>query len=363
MNDSEDEIYRKLQLHLDSLPIGFPASDTGAGIRVLKAFFTPEEARFATFLDFFPTTAKDIWRRMKRKLGMSLEETENMLKSMRDKGLIYHGEDPATGTILYLNAPFAIGFYEFAVNNLNLEKVKAVEEYIDTYMKEFFSTGIPQIRTIPIETAVTPDLAIMPYDEVWKLVDQMKGPFAIAPCICVQEREILGHKCKHELTERCLTNSKWYVEQGNAREVTKEEAIALIKKAQEDGLVIQPGNYKKGEWFCLCCGCCCGILSNIKKLDKPAQLLATNHYSEVDPNACTACGTCVDRCPMDAIDLDEIAVINRERCIGCGVCIPTCPAEAIHLKRKGQVTEPPKDRTDMFMKIMQKKTELKRINK
>ena len=362
MTESEDEIYRQLQRHLDSLPIGFPASDTGADIRVLKAFFTPEEAKCAMFLDFFPATAKDIWRRVKRKLGMSLEETEQMLQSMREKGLIYHGEDPATGTMLYLNAPLAIGFFEFAINNLNQQKVEALEEYLDTYLQEFFSTGIPQVRTIPINAAVTPEMGIMPYDEVWELVDQMKGPFAIAPCVCVQEREILGHKCAHELTERCLTNSQWYIDQGNAREVTKEEAVALIKKAQEDGLVIQPGNYKKGEWLCLCCGCCCGILSNVKKLDKPAQLVATNYYSEVDSDACVACGVCIERCPMNAIDLEEVALINRDRCIGCGVCIPTCVSEAIHLKRKEQVIEPPKDRTDMFMKIMQKKTELKRAN-
>lgn len=363
MFKSEEDIYRKLQKHLDSMPVGFPASDNGADIRVLKAFFTPEEAKFATFLSFFPATAKDIWRRVKRKLGMSLEETEKMLADMRDKGLIYHGEDPKSGEPLYLNAPLAIGFFEFAINNLNKAKVEALEEYLDTFLGEFFSTGIPQVRTIPINTAVPPDTKIMPYDEVWSLFDEMEGPFAIAPCVCVQEKEVLGHKCTHDLTERCLTNSKWYVEQGHAREVTKEEAKALVKKAQEDGLVIQPGNYKKGQWFCLCCGCCCGILSNAKKLEKPAPLLATNHYSEIDADACQACGLCIERCPMDAIEMGDSTLINQDRCIGCGVCIPTCPSDAIILKRKDQVIEPPKDRTDMYMRIMKKKIELKQGTK
>jgi len=359
MTETEDEIYRKLQQHLDTLPVGFPAKEDGADIRVLKAFFTPEEAKFATFLDFFPSKAKDIWRHVKRKLGMSLEETEKMLISMRDKGLIYHGKD-SSGTPLYLNAPLAIGFFEFAIDNLNKEKVEALEEYIDTFMEEFFSTGIPQVRTIPINAAVTSDTGIMPYDEVWNLFEQMPGPFAVAPCVCVQEREVLGHKCEHDLTERCLTNSSWYVEQGHAREITKEEARALVKKAQTDGLVVQPGNYKRADWFCLCCKCCCGIISNVIKLEKPAQLLATNHYSVVDEGACQACGTCVDLCPMDAINLDDFASINLDRCIGCGVCIPACPAEAITLKRKETVTEPPENRMDMFGKMMKKKNELRK---
>jgi len=360
---SEEEIYRTLQEHLNTLPVGFPAAADGADIRVLKAFFTPEEAKFATFLDFFPATAKAVHRRVKRKLEMTREETASMLKSMADKGLIYHGEDSKTGTPLYLNAPLAIGFFEFAVNNLNKEKVEAIEEYIETFMEDFFLTGIPQVRTIPIDVAVTPDNKIMPYDEVWSLFDKMKGPFAIAPCVCAQEKELLGHKCEHDLTERCLTNSKWYVEQGKAREVSKDEARALVKKAQADGLVVTPGNYKSNEWFCLCCGCCCGILSNAKKLEKPATLLVSNHFSEVDPDTCVACGVCVEKCPMDAIVINDFAEINRDRCIGCGVCIPSCDSNAIQLKKKDQIVEPPKDRTDMYTKIMQKKIELKREHK
>ena len=134
MAETEEDIYRKLQKHLDSQPVGFPATEDGADIRVLKAFFTPEEAKFATFLDYLPARAKDIWRRVKRKLGMSLDETKAMLKTMVDKGLIYHGEDPKSGEHLYLNAPLAIGFFEFAINNLTKEMVEAIEGYLDTFL-------------------------------------------------------------------------------------------------------------------------------------------------------------------------------------------------------------------------------------
>ncbi|HUX99353.1 MAG TPA: 4Fe-4S binding protein [Candidatus Deferrimicrobium sp.] len=363
MAETDEDIYRKLQKHLDSMPIGFPATENGAEIRVLKAFFTPEEAKFATFLRFFPETAKTIWRRIKKTMDLSLEETQAMLKSMDDKGLLLHDSDPESGETLYLNAPLAIGFYEFSINNLDKKKVEAIEGYFETFMKEFFLTGIPQMRTIPIDAAITPDMGVMAYDEVWNIFDQMKGPFAVAPCICVQEREILGRKCEHELTERCMTNSRWYIRHGHAREITKEEARSILKKAQEDGLVVQPGNFKRSDFFCLCCGCCCGILTNLKKLEKPAQLVATNHYSEVDPNNCTACATCMDRCPMDAITVEDVAVVNRDRCIGCGVCISTCPADAIHLRRKAQLIEPPENLMDMYKKIMTKKTELRKSGK
>jgi len=363
MVEIEEDSYRKLQQHLDSLPIGFPAKNNGAEMRVLQAFFTPEEAKFAIYLNFFPSTAKDIWRRVKRKLGLSFEKTKEMLESMNNRGLLLHAKDPKSGEPLYLNAPLAIGFFEFSINNLNKEKVEAIEDYFDVFLEEFFVTGVPQLRTVPIEAAITPEMGVMAYDEIWKLLDQIKGPFTVAPCVCVQAEEILGKKCKHELTERCLTNSTWYLKHGHAREITKEEARALLKKGQEEGLVIQTGNSKQADFFCLCCGCCCGILSKVKRLEKPARLIATNHYSEVDPNVCTACATCMDLCPMDAITVEEVASINRDRCIGCGVCVPSCPSNAIHLQKKEQVTDPPEDMMDMYSKILKKKTELQQRGK
>ncbi len=48
----ESDVYRELQQHLDKLPIGFPATETGVEIRILKQLFTPEEAKAATKLGF-----------------------------------------------------------------------------------------------------------------------------------------------------------------------------------------------------------------------------------------------------------------------------------------------------------------------
>ena len=56
------------------------------------------------------------------------------------------------------------------------------------------------------------------------------------------------------------------------------------------------------------------------------------------------CGTCVEKCPMEAIDLvEDIAVINSSRCIGCGVCVHHCPENAMKLERTGnrEVFVPP----------------------
>ncbi|NVM01338.1 MAG: 4Fe-4S binding protein [Candidatus Helarchaeota archaeon] len=364
LSENED-IYRKLQQHLDTGPIGFPRAKSGSDIRLLKAFFNPKQAEFATKLSFFPSPLKSIYRRTKKE-GMSLEETKDMLDDLVENGLILHADIPDTGERIYLNAPLAVGFYEFNVNRLTKERAEAFDEYLnEEFIDEYNLSGIPQLRTIPLNAALTSDNIVMTYDDVKQLIETHKGPYSVQDCICTQEKEILGTPCKHSFTDRCLSNNQWMIDRGDAREISKEEVFKILKKAEEDCLVIQPWNFQEPGLLCICCGCCCGILSNIKKLDKPSQYFATNYYSEVDGDLCSGCGTCADRCPMDAITIEDVSIVDRDRCIGCGVCVPTCPSDAIHLRNKEDVLEPPKNLIDMWRKIGAKKAELSKatINK
>ena len=98
----------------------------------------------------------------------------------------------------------------------------------------------------------------------------------------------------------------------------------------------QPFISQDAGGMCNCCGDCCGILRSIKMHPKPAERVLTNYYAAVDPDACSACETCVDRCQMEAIKLgaDDVAEVDRDRCIGCGLCVTTCPSEAVSLQPK-----------------------------
>ena len=78
--------------------------------------------------------------------------------------------------------------------------------------------------------------------------------------------------------------------------------------------------------------------------------------SRVDADLCVACGTCAERCPMEAITVNDYAVVDEERCVGCGVCYPTCPQEAITLVRKPEekTVEVPDKRTWMMALLEEK---------
>jgi MinD superfamily P-loop ATPase len=76
---------------------------------------------------------------------------------------------------------------------------------------------------------------------------------------------------------------------------------------------------------------------------------ASTYVAQVNAELCAACGTCEERCPMQAIAVGDegVAEVQEELCIGCGVCTPTCDTEAVDLVQR-EVAEPPPDLEKFF---------------
>ncbi len=370
MTDQKLDVYRELQKHLDKMPIGYPATESGVELRVLKHLFTSEEAKVAAKLNSTPEPLKRIYKRIK-KSGMTISELEEKLDKMYSKGVINFGTNKEGNEIVkyYANAALVIGMFEFQLNHLTKEFIEDVNEYFEeAFMDEYNKSGIPQLRTIPIGQSVDYEQKISSYDELRTLIDNIGEPIAVAECICRKGEDLLNNPCKRtEIRESCFSfrrAAEFYIEKGLGRKITKEEALKILEKAEEDGLVIQPANSQRPMNICTCCDCCCHILRNQSRYPEPARLFATNYYAEVDPELCVGCGICEERCNMDAVHVeDNIAQVNKMQCIGCGVCIPTCTSEAIKLYKKDVETLPPKNTFETYMTIMDKKAEKARAQK
>ena len=359
--DSESQVYRDLQKHLDRMPISYPATKSGVEIRILKHLFTPEEAKIALELSMLPEPVERIYKRVK-KSGMSIEELQQLLEQMVRKGNILGTQEGSEKH--YSNIVLEIGMYEFQVNRLTKDFVKDIIQYDnEAFEDELAKTRIPQLRTIPVEKSIPiPEkYQVSDYDKVRKIVENVSGQIAVASCICRQSKDLVGENCTiTDLRETCLILSSdeynYYVYAGIGRPITKEEALNILEKAQEAGLVLQPYNAQRPECICCCCGDCCGILKYMKKYPRPADYYASNYYAEVDPELCTGCQTCVERCQLDASSIvNDVAVVDLDRCIGCGNCVVTCESNAIQLQKKEEETTPPKDAETLYMKILSKK--------
>ena len=371
MEQENIDFYRELQKHLDKMPVGYPATESGIEIKILKHLFTPEQAKIALSLNFMADPLKKIFRRLKKN-GFTLEELEDKLDGMYFNGLINRGvlKEGETETKYYASAPIVVGFFEYQLNRLTPQFFKDAHEYLhDTFFKEeYHKSGVPQLRVIPLDQTVNYEQSIAHYDDLKNIIENIGEPIAIMECICRKGAELIGEPCKKtKIRESCLsfrTAAKSFIEKGLARKISKEEALKFLEKAEEDGLVLQPGNSQRPMNICACCGCCCGVLTSHTQLREFAHLFATNYQAEVDIELCVACGTCEERCNVDAIHVEEdFAVVDKARCIGCGVCVPTCTSEAISLIKKEEVILPPRNTLETFTKIMDKKAELARAEK
>ncbi|WP_372682625.1 ATP-binding protein [Desulfosarcina sp.] len=201
-------------------------------------------------------------------------------------------------------------------------------------------------------------MTVTPYEAAEEIINK-QSKIVVSPCICRKEQKMVGKGCDKP-EEVCLAfgaGAYYYEQNGLGRSIDKAEALNILKAGVDAGLVLQPGNQQKPLNICMCCGCCCGILKNMKTLDKPAQMVHTNYYAQVDEDLCTACEACVERCQMDAITVDEAALVNLDRCIGCGLCVTDCPTEAITLGQKAEDNRylPPKNVFETYMNIAQER--------
>lgn len=336
---NEQDIYEKLATHLDRLPVGFPRTPTGVEMRILRRLFTPEEATLAQILTLKPETPSQIGVRT----GLDPEEIAPKLEAMSKKGLIFRMHKGPE--IRFMASQFIIGIWEYHVKDLDTELIRDVNEYLPYFFEQSYRVGVPQLRTIPIPRSISAEQHIMPYEEARRIIDEQEK-IVVAPCICRKEHQMMGHGCDNPI-ETCLvfgTGALYYEENGLGRPIDRQEALKILEMAEEAGLVLQPSNSQKIVNICTCCGCCCQILKNLKKFPKPAEFVASNYYAVIDGDACQGCETCLDRCQMDAIQMEGgIASVQKDRCIGCGLCVPTCPDEAIRLelKPKDKRKEPP----------------------
>jgi len=349
MEDTQ-KVYESLAAHLDRLPSGFPRTPTGVELRILRRLFTPEEAALAQRLTLRPESSESIAARA----GQSVEEMSAKLEAMSRKGLIFRiRKGPQTS--LYMAAQFVIGIWEYHVNDLDPELIRDVNEYLPYFFKESYQIKTSQLRTIPIPKALPSEQAIMAYEEARKIITEQEK-ILVAPCICRKEHSITGKACDRPL-ESCLVfgvGAQYYEDNGLGRVIGHEEALQILENAEKSGLVLQPSNAQKVVNICTCCGCCCQVLKNLKKLPKPAQYVSSNYFAAVDEKRCIGCETCVERCQMDAIKVEEqTAVILRDQCIGCGLCVPTCSEEAIHLEAKPEQerSTPPAHYSETLMRI------------
>jgi len=336
------DIYEKLRERLDMFPQGFPTTESGVEMEILRGLFSEEEAGLMLHLRPYPEPPSAVAERT----GGDEKQLGEKLYDMSRRGLILRAR-MSEEEALYFLAPWVVGIWEFQLKNMTDDNIKLYDKYHEeALVPEHKKSKTAGFRVVPVQEEIQDDSEVETYEKVSEIIENSTR-FAVADCICRKEAEMFGHVCD-KLMEGCMMfdmAADYYIENEFGREITKEEARQVLKKAEEDGLVHHSSNHQGQKIFiCNCCGCCCKALAHITKHNNPDAIAKSNYYAVVDEDECTACETCLERCQVGAIEMvDDIAVINEGACIGCGLCVSTCPTEAISMKHKS-----PEDAVPIF---------------
>jgi Na+-translocating ferredoxin:NAD+ oxidoreductase RNF subunit RnfB len=351
----EQNVFRALQERLDMYSIGFPATESGIELEILRRLFSKDDA--VLFMELSPML--ELPESVAQRTGKSVSEVLANLEDMASRGLLFRQKKGET--VRYGAIPFMHGLMEFQIKRVDREFVELLERYFSAgFSKAIAKSAESFLRTIPVQEAIEAGQHVAPFEDAREILRNVKT-IVVTDCLCRKGKDLVGEGCDRPL-EACFmfgSMAQYYLDYGMGRQVTVEEAIKILEKCRDTGLVTQPATAQNPSGMCNCCGDCCGILKSIKEMPHPAEYVFTNYFASVEEGQCTGCEACIDRCQMEALRINDFNMVKvlPDRCIGCGLCITACPAGALVLVRKveGQYRTPPSTSAEQMMIMAQKR--------
>ncbi len=360
-----ENVYQRLAKHLSSLGMGYPEKEEL--LEILRENFTPLEAEVALAIPtrVIPFEAVPVGAIVPPS-HPSEEALEQILSNLAQRGLLF-SKKLENGEVGYALQQFGYGFPQtFFWKGVHTPNAKKMAELIAKYSRReqieevYGKTETKAFRYVPASLSLEPENhAVFPFEMMEEVIRRVKV-IALVHCPCRATAQLIGKKrCDHPL-ENCMKYddlAEYLIEKGIGREVTRQEALDVIRKSEEAGLVHLVDNAREGiKHTCNCCGCCCWSVGTIRRKKIPRDvLMATYFLRETDRERCNGCGRCVDICPVQVIRMEgDFPVIDQEWCIGCGVCAVPCPSSAVKLVRKTQAI-PPKDFKELHEQILKER--------
>ncbi len=347
-----EQVYQDLAEDLKKAGGAIPVIPNEEFYALLKDLVTPEEAAVAVRLSGKSTTAEAVAEEM----GQPVEDVRSKLEHMADNGFL-HSKKYDDGVYRYSLLPLLPGifegqFYRGTKNERDYLIARRFKNYLEIIqdLRDSLPEPLPPpetsyFRVLPVGEEVVPKKDVLPFAELLKYVEKTQA-ITVGTCFCRHHAVLLDEADDCGVSHKnCMAFGEMAVyaaERMNGRMVDKQEAIEILKRAEEEGLVHCSANTSEELVFiCNCCSCHCGILRMAKAASPASAMLTSGYYAKVDEDLCTACETCLTRCPVNAISMGDVAAVEDLQCIGCGLCVSTCPTEAIGLVARPDVKIPP----------------------
>ncbi len=287
----------------------------------LFSIFTEETAYIANRMGMRNPLTMD---QIVEKTGWPRERVEPLVNHMAQVGNIEYNWENLDGTnpnhekrfVLPVQLPGMGEFY--AMNEAALEE----HPEMSTYFERIAFTGPAQVapmvppgggglgmHVIPVEKAIEQEERSIPVEHISHWLDKYDR-FSSAVCSCRMSETVRGVNTGDDAEGWCIgvgDMADYEVQTGKGRYVTKEEALAIIQRAEDLGFVHQITNIDGEEKIFAICNCqksvCYGLRTS--QLFNTPNFSRSAYVASVDPANCVACGQCVENCPAGAVKLGQ----------------------------------------------------------
>ena len=253
--------------------------------------------------------------------GMDEKYLEELLNKMAFNGVIeYNWENPKHEK-QYVLPMFVPGSAEFAnMNDTVLEEHPEMGRFFErmsripleelTHMVPPGGAGIG-MHVIPVQKEVDMCNEAISLEKISYWLDKYEGKYAASPCSCRKSRKTFDEGCADDPADWCVAvgdMADYVVETGKGgRYITKEEALEIFKKAEDNGFVHQITNIDGEDKIFAICNCnvnVCYALRTSQLFNTP-NMSRSAYVAHVNKQNCVACGRCVEYCPAGALSLGQ----------------------------------------------------------
>ena len=310
--DEMDAVTREasLDLLLDMLPGNFfkvRKHHTYAQLHEMNAkkHYTPDDKSFDELLDklaYFGMLEYDYGDHYTNGQGPDAGTTFNREDRIYWVPMFVPGSAESTNmnTELMDRHPELAMFFE-RMTFLPLEKI--------TPMVPMGGSGIG-MHVIPVEKAISMENQSVDIEHISYWLKKYEGHIGVGICSCRYGRKKLDEGCADDYRDWCIgvgDMADYLRETGRGHDITYDEAMAILKKAEDHGFVHQVTNIDgEGKIFAICnCNVkICNALRTSQLFNTP-NMSRSAYVAEVDPKKCVACGRCVEYCPAGAVKLGQ----------------------------------------------------------
>ena len=166
------------------------------------------------------------------------------------------------------------------------------------------------MHVIPVEKAIDSENEAIGLEKISYWLDKYEGKYAKSMCSCRASRQKLGEGCGDDPENWCIAvgdMADYVVETQRGEYITKEEALDIFRRAEENGFVHQITNIDGEQKIFAICNCNVNICNALRtsQLFNTPNMSRSAYVAKVESENCVACGRCVEGCPAGAVKLGQ----------------------------------------------------------